>query len=197
MKKIIVLYHKDCPDGFGAAWTARRKFGNKADYISVEHQLPPPPDLKDKDIYFADFCYPAVITEKILKNNISLTVIDHHATAKKVTESVPNHLYGDEHSGAILTWKYFNGSAKPPLLLRYVEDIDLWKFKLPHAKDIMAFMETVPYDFKVWDKLVIDFENDKRRNIYIHIGEFISRYQEKIVDKSEIIVNYSPSVDNK
>jgi oligoribonuclease NrnB/cAMP/cGMP phosphodiesterase (DHH superfamily) len=183
MKKIVVLHHKDCPDGFGAAWTARRKFGNKADYIGVEHQLPPPSDLKGKDVYFADFCYPAEITGKILKDNKSLAVIDHHATAKNITESVPDHSYSNDHSGAILTWKYFNGSEKAPMLLRYVEDADLWKFKLPHSKDVMAFMETVPYDFKVWDKLVADFENNDRRKVYIRIGELVSNYQEKIIDK--------------
>jgi hypothetical protein len=29
MKKTIILYHLDCPDGFGAAWAAWKKFSSK------------------------------------------------------------------------------------------------------------------------------------------------------------------------
>lgn len=184
MKEIVVLYHKDCPDGFGAAWTARRIFKNKADYIGMEHQFSPSKELKNKELYFFDFCWPAPVMQKLLKENKSITVIDHHITAKNTTESVPNHLYSEKNSGSALVWRYFNPSVRLPLLLRYVEDIDLWKFKLPFSRDVMAFMETVPYDFKVWDKLAIDFENSKRRQIHIRAGKLISVYQEKIIDKA-------------
>src|SRR3989344_1169898 len=35
-KKIAVLYHKGCTDGFGAAWAAWKKFGARAEYLGVE-----------------------------------------------------------------------------------------------------------------------------------------------------------------
>ena len=48
-KKIIVFYHKDCLDGFGAAWSAWKKFGNRAEYAAVSPYAIPE-DLKGKQI---------------------------------------------------------------------------------------------------------------------------------------------------
>ena len=52
-KNIVILYHGDCPDGFGAAWASWKKFGDGAEYIGVHHGDNPPDGLKDKEIYFS------------------------------------------------------------------------------------------------------------------------------------------------
>ena len=36
-KNIVVLYHADCLDGFGAAYAAWEKFGDTAEYIPVQY----------------------------------------------------------------------------------------------------------------------------------------------------------------
>jgi len=36
-KEIVVLYHANCLDGFGAAYAAWKKFGDTADYIPVQY----------------------------------------------------------------------------------------------------------------------------------------------------------------
>src|SRR3989344_3757446 len=41
-KKIAVLYHGGCPDGFGGAYAAWKKFGNMAEYIPLKHGKPAP-----------------------------------------------------------------------------------------------------------------------------------------------------------
>ena len=33
LKKIVVIYHDQCRDGFGAAYAAWKKFGDDASYI--------------------------------------------------------------------------------------------------------------------------------------------------------------------
>lgn len=183
MKDTVILYHNNCSDGFGGVWAARRKFGKKADYIGVQHHNPPPLGLNDKEVYIIDFSYRKKETDKLLKDTKSLTLIDHHVTAKDVTESVPNHIYDINHSGAVLAWNYFFPDEEVPLYLKYVEDIDLWKFKLPRAEDFMAFSATVPFDLEKWDKIVEDFENEKKRNAFLDRGKNLLEYQKTIIDR--------------
>ena len=64
MKNIVVLYHADCPDGFGGAWAAHKKLGEKAEYIGVHHNFLPPKGLDGKEIYMIDFVYPKEDNEK-------------------------------------------------------------------------------------------------------------------------------------
>src|SRR3989344_3599696 len=65
-KDIVVLYHSNCTDGFGGAWAAWKKFGDKAEYIGVIHQTPVPKGLKNKCIYSVDFTYPEPIVKKLI-----------------------------------------------------------------------------------------------------------------------------------
>jgi len=183
MKDIVVLYHINCNDGFGGAWVARKKFGDKADYIGVIHHDPPPLGLIDKEVYIIDFSYPAEDTEKILKAAKSLTVIDHHVTAKGVVESLPSHVYDIDHSGAVLAWNYFFPGEKVPMLLKYVEDGDLWKFELPESREFFAFSMTMLFDFKRWDELIEDFEDEKKKRVHLDEGKMILEYQKKMIDE--------------
>jgi len=182
-KDIVVLYHNNCNDGFGGAWAARKKFGDKAEYIGVTHHEPPPKGLNGKEVYIIDFCYPADETKELLKETKSLTILDHHVTDKDVIESAPDHVYDIDHSGAVLAWRYFFPDKEVPLFLQYVEDGDLWKFELPESKNFYAFSLTMPFDFTEWDKMVDEFEDEKKRKIYLTEGAKILEYQEKMIEE--------------
>ena len=136
MTKNVILYHKGCSDGFGAAWSAWKKFGNKAEYIAVKYDYNPPENLTGKNVYILDFCYPMRETRNMLEIAESLTIIDHHFSRRKVIESVPNHIYSENHSGAVLAWQYFHPGKSLPKMLKYIEDIDLWHRKLPHTDEL-------------------------------------------------------------
>jgi len=178
----IVLYHSNCADGFSGAWVARKKFGDEADYIGVFHKNPPPDDLNDKDVYIIDFSYPAEETKRLLEQTKSLTVIDHHITVKEVVESVPDHLYAVDNSGAVLAWKYFFKDEEVPLFLQYVEDGDLWNFKLNRSEEFSAFLKTLDYDFEKWDEVIKKFEDKKEREKYLDYGTEILEYQKKVIE---------------
>lgn len=193
MKDTVILYHNNCSDGFGGAWVAHKKFGKKADYIGVQHHDDPPLGLDGKNVYVIDFSYPKEQTDKLLEETKSLTLIDHHITAKDVTESSPNHLYDIDHSGVVLTWKYLFPEEEIPLYLKYTEDIDLWKLELPRAEDFLAFGSTVPFDFEKWDKVVEDFEDEKKRNGFLDRGKNLLEYQRTIIDR--LIENSSEEVE--
>ena len=75
---IVVIYHGNCSDGFGAAWAAWKKFGDSAQYFAVKHNSSPPDGLVGKEVYLVDFVYSEKETEKIIKENKTVTAIDHH-----------------------------------------------------------------------------------------------------------------------
>ena len=57
-KQIIVLYHGDCPDGFGAAFAAWKKFKDAAEYVALSRSDTPPLELvKNKEVYLPDFTF--------------------------------------------------------------------------------------------------------------------------------------------
>ena len=180
-KKIIVLYHKGCEDGFGAAWAAWRKFGARAEYIGVNRDGILPENLKGKDVYLLDFVYPLDITKKLLKIVKSLTAIDHHISVEKSTKLSHHYLYDLNHSGAVLAWKYFHPQKKVPLLLRYVEDVDIWRLKLPYTMELGVSLRTYPQLFGVWSKLAQEWGKSETRTTYIKEGINMVRYENDLV----------------
>lgn len=179
--KIVVLYHKGCSDGFGGAWVLWRKFKDRAIYWPMEHQVPPPTILKSaKEIFMVDFCFPEE-TMKSLAAKHKITVIDHHESQKNAVKFAEHSIFDLGHSGAILAWKYLNPKKPIPGLLKRIEDIDLWKFKIKDTQKTMATLESFDQDFKLWSKLIRDFEKPAKRSAFIKEGAAILRYQEEVV----------------
>ncbi len=161
MKNPIILYHAKCADGFGSAYAAWRKFGDAADYIAVRDRKVPPAELAGKDVYILDFSYPPEVFAAIERDAKSLTVIDHHKGVEAEVRAVKNHVFDNDHSGAVLSWNYFHPGAPVPKLLAYIEDADLWKFALPHSREISAVIHTPGFDLNRWDTLAAEIETEE------------------------------------
>ncbi|KKU93940.1 MAG: Phosphoesterase, DHHA1 [Candidatus Jorgensenbacteria bacterium GW2011_GWA1_48_13] len=191
MKSIVVLYHANCPDGFGAAYAAWKKFGNRADYIAVKPVKLPPKHLRNKEIYVLDSSLSADDLKRLLQLKNKVTIIDHHISSKKDVEKAPNYVFDIEHSGAVLTWKYFHHKKRTPKLLQYVENGDLWKFHLPNSQLLLAYVYSLPYDFKIWENLCRGMEKAAGRKKYLTLGKIISDYNaiiiKEVVDKAELV----------
>ncbi len=174
-KNIIILYHKNCDDGFGATWAAWKKFGNKAKYIGINPGDEPPKGLAGKDVYFLDVSCSPEAARRLLKITRSLTIIDHHISAKNIAHLIPNSLFNFDFtiSGAVLAWKYFHPDKKVPMLLRYIQAQDLWHWGLPYAKEIMSALKLYDFDFEVWSKIAKDLENKKSIKKYINEGNIL------------------------
>jgi len=183
MKDIVILYHADCPDGFGGAWAAHNKFGDKAEYIGVSHDQPVPSGLVNKKIYMIDFAYSVEMTKDLISHNKAVTAIDHHITGEEAVKLTQNYSYATDHSGSVLAWKYFYKDKSVPLMLQYIEDRDLWKFKLSHTAPIVTYIDSCDYNFSIWDRLVKDFENDKKRKEFIEKGTFMLNYREELIKR--------------
>ncbi len=180
MKNIIVLYHDDL-DGFGAAWAAWKKIGNKADYLPVDFGKPMPTGLKNKEIYILDFCYSEVETKALLNNNKRVVVIDHHITRKGIFKILKEYIWDTKRAGCVLSWQYFHPSKKIPKLLEYIECLDLWTFKLKNTREITLFIESLPRDFKLWNKVAFEIENKNKLSAYFEKGKLITDIVVKII----------------
>lgn len=156
MKKPVVIYHGNCVDGFGAAWCFWHKYKDDAIYVPGVYNEDPI-ELIGENIYLVDFSYKRKTVEKLLDNNNSVTLIDHHKTAIEDLSGLPGlETYCDiNKSGATLAWSYLFPFIARPLLLGYIEDRDLWKFKLDKSREVAAGLFSFEYDFHIWDKLML------------------------------------------
>ena len=184
MKSIVVLYHKNCPDGFGGAWTAWRKFGDKAEYVPVSANTLPERLPTGKEVYIIDNSYSRDIMQKLEKSNKSLVVIDHHMSQKDEVSSFPQNVFDVTHSGSVLAWKYFFPKKSVPFLLKYVEDRDLWIHKMPHYQEIRMYIDSFPLSFLEWNKLYKVLETSEGRKNCLKEGGAILRYWDTLVQEA-------------
>ncbi|NOR80795.1 MAG: DHH family phosphoesterase [Methyloprofundus sp.] len=158
-----VLYHADCMDGYAAAWAAWKAFGESARYKAVRHHEPLPKLPDDIELYILDFCYPTDVLVKAAERARKIIVLDHHISAQKDFESylkhsaIPDNLdivFVQNHSGCMIAWDYFQGDLEPPVLLRHIEDHDLWLHKLAKTEAICkALYLRLPINFAAFEKI--------------------------------------------
>jgi len=159
--RTCVLFHQNCPDGHGAAWAAWKKLGDEGvKYVPVKYGDSPPTEKVDffhDRVYILDFSYPRAIMLGLYNMTLvgggELLVIDHHKTAEADLEGLLFAHFNMEKSGAVLAWEHFHPDKPVPWLLRYVEDHDLWRYKLPYSKEIRAWLSSHPRTFEVWEEL--------------------------------------------
>lgn len=149
-----VLYHGGCYDGFGAAWSAWRALGDTAEYIPVTYGSPPPLERIDpiSTVYVVDFSYPREQMLGLYHHVSGIRVLDHHKTAEKELEGFDFCTFDMNRSGAMLAWNYFHPKDDAPPLIQYVQDRDLWRFVLPHSREITAWLCSYPMHFGDWEQ---------------------------------------------
>jgi oligoribonuclease NrnB/cAMP/cGMP phosphodiesterase (DHH superfamily) len=171
----VIIAHADCPDGFGAAYAAWKKFGDNARYLFL-HPGDPLPDLKNEDVLIFDVSWPRATLEQLAREARSLVLLDHHKTAAADLAGLPFARFDQTHSGAILAWEYLHDTP-PPVLLRYIEDRDLWNWALPNAREALAALDSYPKSFAVWDQLEISQLIEEGRVIVRYIDVNLDRLQ--------------------
>ncbi len=190
-KEIAVLYHGGCPDGFGGAYAAWKKFGDAAEYIPLKYGYPAPKNLAGKKLYFIDFCYKQEIMDALVPIATHVTVLDHHLGTKGVVESMPEYVFDEKRSGATIAWNYFHSDVSVPTLLQYVQDGDLYTFSLPDSHAVLAYCYAQPFHFETWATLSEKLENTKELHFVIERGKIYAEYfailVEQIANKATLI----------
>lgn len=148
-----ILYHAQCPDGFGAAWAAWKKFGENVKYVPV-HPGDKAPELPaDAEVLMVDVAYSRSRLLDLRSKVKKVTVVDHHVTNKNDIGDLPDTHFDMNQSGATLAWQFLHPGKKIPELLLYVEDRDLWRFKLPDSREFNAALSSYVRRFDLWEVL--------------------------------------------
>lgn len=158
-----VLYHADCMDGFAAAWSAWKVLGQSARYKAVRHHEPMPKFPDGTVLYILDFCYPVEVLISAADRASKIVVLDHHISAQKEYEAylthstIPHNLnvnFDQNHSGCLIAWNYFHADSDTPILLRHIQDHDLWLHKLAKTEAICkALYLHLPVHFSAFEKI--------------------------------------------
>ena len=174
----MVLYHANCSDGFGAAWAAWKLLGSKAKYIACKHGSPPP-DVTGKNVAICDFSFNNATTKKMIQDANSLVILDHHKSAVVELHDISEAIFDMNHSGAVITWKFFHPGKEPPKLLKLIEDRDLWKWEVSYSKEFSAYFDMVPFEFEEFSK----FEDESVVESAMKQGAIILAYSKTVVKK--------------
>lgn len=173
-----VIYHADCTDGFGAAYSAWKCLGNRAEYHACKHGTAPP-DVKGKNVVILDFSFDNATTKQMIEEANSLIVIDHHKSAMVELHDIANTHFDMTKSGAMLSWEFFHPGKEPPKFIKYIQDRDLWEWKLEYSKEFSAAFDMVPFEFEEFEK----FEDDSVFDDAVKRGSYILAYSKTVVKK--------------
>jgi oligoribonuclease NrnB/cAMP/cGMP phosphodiesterase (DHH superfamily) len=157
-KNTLCIYHGNCLDGFAAAWAVRHALGDDVEFFKGIHNQPPP-QVNYRDVILVDFSYKKEQIEAMLQTATSITILDHHVTAEQelselLSSGAIKGLFDMHRSGAMLAWDWFNPGCQPPSLIEYIQDRDLWQFKLEGSRELNAALSSYDYEFTVWDRLM-------------------------------------------
>jgi len=147
----LVLYHANCADGFTAAWAASLALPGSTTFVALDYG-DTPPDVEGKEVYVLDFSFHRVELEIMHACADSLLVLDHHKTAEADLAGLDYCTFDTTKSGAMLAWEHFHDEPAPDLV-RYVQDRDLWTWKLRRSEQINAYIGGTPQTFTHWTAL--------------------------------------------
>lgn len=194
---IICIYHLPisfCNDGFAAAWIVHNHYIVTEHSVQLfptnyHHQLSPPlEECRDRYVYIVDFSYPATQLQQIADVAKEVILIDHHKSALPLldvsTDFFPPwvHLIIDmANSGAMLVWKHFYGNSEPPMIVKYVEDRDMWWKALDNCDNIHYALISYEPIVEIWDQLANQLEpiNTLSYDVLVDQGAAIQRYNKK------------------
>ncbi len=151
-----VWYHANCADGFAAATAAWLVLGEQSSYTPVRHGSPLPEISSGAKLAIVDFAYPREALLELAGRVESLIVLDHHRSAAVDLQGLDFALFDMGKSGARIAWEYWHPETPFPEAFAYVEDRDLWRWKLPESREVALALTQIPFDFAQWARLDVE-----------------------------------------
>lgn len=62
-------------------------------------------------------------------------------------------LFDMERSGAGITWDFFFEGTPRPWIVDFVEDRDIWRFKLPNSEAVSLYIRAAEHTLEAWDEM--------------------------------------------
>lgn len=203
----LCIYHANCSDGFGAAWSTWMHYGDdNTEYLPAAYDGTPDEQfwiekVRGRKVLVFDFCFPRELTEKLHAEAEYFQVIDHHKTAQENMDGLDYCTFDLDHSGARLAWEALHATPTPELV-KYVEDADLLRYALQDSKQINTYINARPRKFDVWFELCQNLETREGRIKAAVDGAWMLRYEgnlvKEIIEKQEVweIMGYEVPVVN-
>ena len=184
LKDVVVIYHAHCPDGFGAAWSAWKKFGDSASYLPAKRGEGAPEGLENKEVYVVDYAWSKEEMLNLQSKVKRLVVIDHHKSSEEDVKALKENIFDTNYSGCYLTWKYFNKDVDVPEIIEYISDGDLNNFILPNADELLTYIYAKNLTFEIFDEMFKEFSTEQGKKIAIEKGKLLMEYRDKILKVS-------------
>ena len=172
----VVIFHGHCDDGFGAAWAAWRALGDTdTRYVPAFYGNAPPEVGSEDEVFVLDFSYPRDVLLALRARCASLRVLDHHRSAQEDLAGLEWATFDLDKSGAMLAWEHWHPGVEPPPMIQYIQDRDLWRFRLPLSREVSAWLRSYPMEFRQWIRLADDLKYEFLEAA--QSGEAILRFQ--------------------
>ncbi|MEJ7933538.1 hypothetical protein WG907_04605 [Sphingobium sp. AN558] len=209
-KPDIVIYHDHCADGFGAAWACWMRWRNTVHYVPANYGESAP-DIAGKHVLIVDFSYKADTLRAMGKSAASVIVLDHHKTAQteladwQIDDVAGDFWAGDNpmalvgvnddfvgqpiaalfdmnKSGAVLAWEFCH-EQPVPLLLRLIQDRDLWRFTMEDTKPFGLWLRSEPFSFDRFELLSQQMEDGREAHEIMTEARAMQRFFDAKVDE--------------
>jgi hypothetical protein len=167
MREPLIIHHVGCDDGICGALVLWFGLGRKGELLPAQYgDDPPPPEMvKDRAVWIVDFSYPREALEEMNAQAGSLQVLDHHKTAAKNCDGLDFCIFDESRSGAKIAFDYMleSGALQKEqtqlvdllgVIVAYVQDRDLWEWKLDRSQEISAWLASWPRSLITWVQLL-------------------------------------------
>ncbi|KQM92200.1 hypothetical protein ASE70_14895 [Sphingomonas sp. Leaf22] len=189
-KPDVVIYHDHCADGFAAAWACWTLWRDDCVYIPASYGQPAPDvsgaNVLMVDFSYkrpamdaiANSARSVVVLDHHKTAEQELAPFRFHESRPGAIKpaDVPGMLrdlaelnqpaviaiFDMERSGARMAWDFCHGCnpSMVPLLIDYVEDRDLWRFRYPETKPFSLWLRTEPFTFNRFSAVATDLTDD-------------------------------------
>ena len=206
MKRIYIVFHKNCMDGLASAYITKAaiehnnmQFSTFDELVAVpvqygeEHIILEDESLTQDDIfYFVDFSLKRDQMCELSKKVNIINVLDHHKTAQSNLKDIEDEcenitvIFDMDKCGATLCYDYFKQLLPQEFpsreLFEYIEDRDLWKWELELSKEISAGLRWLvePNDIENFAQIAQRYKDEKNKLEYI--GKIVTLQQQRQVD---------------
>lgn len=172
------LYHANCMDGFMAYYLVWRHIDNIIG-IPINYGEPFPDIPNATEIWIVDFSIDIPEQYRSI-----CKVFDHHKSSKAPGCGASLVVFDESRSGCGLVAKHFDVKH---IMCDYIEDRDLWLWKLPNSHKINAALAVLDKKLDVWNIEYNYFEPGKLAYVGGNLIKQRDQYIERIVKNSEVI----------
>lgn len=182
----MIIFHENCSDGLCAAAITSYITGDSICIPSPAgktHELKlPASQFPSEAIYLVDLSATEETVAKWESLGYKVTMFDHHEIGPGIRFKETD-IHDKTRSGAMIMYDFWANHRPIRIkdlnryLVEYVQDRDLWQWKLPNSKEVSAYLSTVEPTVPAWIEVLIKISIIDAA----HLGGILLKKQDQIV----------------